>query len=81
VSWADGAWCARFREIGEEIVFFPDATVFHTYRRTSAREPLSKGALTQLWSFIEFQWKFRRGRRVSRALDRQWERESGRSGV
>jgi GT2 family glycosyltransferase len=79
VSWADGAWCLRLRDIGEEIVFFPGATVFHTYRRTSAREPLSWGAVTQFWSFIEFQWRFRYGRRMSRALDRQWERQTGRS--
>lgn len=75
VSWADGAWCLRLRYIGEEIVFFPDATVVHTYRRTSAKQPLSFGAVTQLWSFVEFQWKFRHGRRISRALDRRWERE------
>ena len=79
VSAADAAWCVRFHQIGEQVVFFPGATVVHSYRRTSARNPLSWGALTQLWSFLEFQWHFRDGRRVSRELDRQWQSEIKRS--
>ena len=79
VSAADAAWCVRFWEVGETVVFFPHATVIHSYRRTSARRPVSRGSWTHLKSFVSFQWHYRHGRRVSRELDAEWEREAGRS--
>ena len=81
VSWADAAWCMRFRELGQEIVFFPGATVFHTYRRTSASRPFTKGSLTQLRSFVEFQLRYRHMREVSGVLDRRWDGAAGERSV
>ena len=79
-SWADAAWCMRFWEMGEEVMFFPGATVFHTYRRTTANRAFAKGSLTQLRSFVAFQWRYRHMREVGRALDRRWDRaDKGRS--
>ena len=81
IGWADAEWCVRIRDAGGEIVFFPGATVIHSYRRATARQPVSGAALRQLRSFVEFQWRYRHGRRVSRELDRQWELETTRSGA
>jgi GT2 family glycosyltransferase len=80
-SAADAAWCVRLRELGHEVVFFPHATVIHSYRRTSARKPVSRGALTHIRSFYDFQRRYRQGRRMSKELDERWERERGRSDV
>ena len=73
IGWADADWCLRIRDAGGEIVFFPDATVIHSYRRASTRRPVSGAALRQLRYFFDFQWKYRRRRRdlieLSRELD------------
>jgi GT2 family glycosyltransferase len=73
IGWADADWCLRIRDAGGEIVFFPDATVVHSYRRASTRRPVSGAALRQLRYFADFQWKYRRRRRklirLSRELD------------
>ena len=73
IGWADADWCLRMRDAGGEIVFFPDATVVHSYRRASTRRPVSGAALRQLRYFVDFQWKYRRRRRelirLSRELD------------
>ena len=81
IGWADADWCLRIRDAGGEIVFFPDATVVHSYRRASTRRPVSGAALRQLRYFIDFQWKYRRRRRdlirLSRELDQAAGRRSG----
>jgi GT2 family glycosyltransferase len=73
IGWADADWCLRIRDAGGEIVFFPDATVIHSYRRASTRRPVSGAALRQLRYFVDFQRKYRRRRgeliRLSRDLD------------
>ncbi len=73
IGSADADWCLRIRDAGGEIVFFPDATVIHSYRRATTRRPVSGAAVRQLRYFAEFQWKYRHRRReligLSRVLD------------
>jgi GT2 family glycosyltransferase len=73
IGWADADWCLRIRDAGGQIVFFPDATVIHSYRRATTRRPVSGAALRQLRYFVDFQRKYRRRRRefihLSRELD------------
>jgi N-acetylglucosaminyl-diphospho-decaprenol L-rhamnosyltransferase len=62
--WPDDAdWCIRIRDAGGEIVYFPEATVVHAYRRLSNRQPFSRMAWEHLKGFCAFQWKYRRRRR------------------
>jgi GT2 family glycosyltransferase len=58
----DADWCFRIRDAGGEIIYFPEATVVHTYRRRTAASPLSRASLRMLRSFAKFQWRYR-GRR------------------
>ena len=73
LGWDDADWCFRIRDAGGEVVFLAEATVVHTYRRQTARQPLSSAALRQLGAFVYFQrmyWR-RRGEliRLGRELD------------
>jgi hypothetical protein len=62
--WPDDIdWCVRIRDAGGEIVYFPEATVIHSYRRASRESPLSRMALEHLKGFAIFQWQYRRRRR------------------
>lgn len=64
IGWDDADWCLRIREVGGDVVFVPDATVVHTYRRQTRRRPVSHAALRQLGAFVYFQrkyWSRRRG--------------------
>ena len=71
----DADWCFGIRTAGLDAVYLPEATVVHDYRRTSARQPLSRAALAHLRHFLIFQWKWRRRRRelieAGRAMDAQ----------
>ncbi len=71
----DADWCFRIRDAGGEIVYFPEATVIHTYRRRTKSSPLSRAALRQLRAFAAFQWRYRKRRRemleLQEALDRR----------
>jgi N-acetylglucosaminyl-diphospho-decaprenol L-rhamnosyltransferase len=58
----DADWCFRIRCAGLAVVYHPQATVVHAYRRTSAARPFSRVALEQLRAFGRFQWKWRRER-------------------
>ena len=58
----DADWCLRIRASGLKVAYHPDATVVHNYRRTSADRPFSRIALTHLYTFVRFQWKWRRHR-------------------
>ena len=58
---------------GLDVVYAPEATVIHDYRRTSASSPISRVALQHLRGFAYFQWKWRGARRAllaeGRAMD------------
>lgn len=63
LGWDDADWCIRIRDVGGEIVYFPEATVIHSYRRLTARQPVSRASLKMLKAHVSFQWKYRRRRR------------------
>ncbi len=72
----DADWCFRIRDAGGEIVYFPAATVVHTYRRRTSAAPLSRAALHQLQAFGRFQWRYRSRRKELIELQRQLDREA-----
>jgi GT2 family glycosyltransferase len=76
IGWDDADWCIRIRDAGGQIVYFPEATVVHTYRRQTRRQPFSRAALRQIWAFAYFQRKYARRHRelkaLSERLDRAW---------
>jgi len=63
LGWDDADWCFRIRDAGGEIVYFPHATVIHSYRRLTRKQPVSRAALKQLEAHLRFQWKYVRRRR------------------
>jgi N-acetylglucosaminyl-diphospho-decaprenol L-rhamnosyltransferase len=64
IGWHDADWCLRIRDAGGEIVFFAEATVVHSYRRATAKRPMSLAAVGQLQAFVHFQRTYRRRRRA-----------------
>jgi len=75
LGWDDADWCIRIRDAGGEVVYFPQATVIHAYRRLTAKQPVSRAAWRQLEAHVRFQLKYlrRRGelRRLQDELDRR----------
>ena len=73
LGWDDADWCFRIRDAGGEIVFVPEATVVHSYRRQTQRRPVSRAAWRQLRAFVYFQRLYGPRRRelieLSRRLD------------
>lgn len=69
----DGDWCIRIRDAGGEVVYFPEATVIHSYQRTSSRQPVSAAALHHLVGFLRFQWKYRGRRRELMRLSKEYD--------
>lgn len=63
LGWDDADWCLRIRDAGGEIVYYPEATVIHSYRRLTHRKPASRAALKQLEAHVRFQLKYLRRRR------------------
>jgi hypothetical protein len=63
-------WCIRIRDAGGEIVYYPRATVVHSYRRATAAKPLSRTALRHVEGFLYLRWKYRRRWRALRRLER-----------
>ena len=62
--WPDDLdWCIRIRDAGGEIVYLPEATVIHSYRRSSRSSPVSRMAFEHLKGFAIFQWQYRHRRR------------------
>jgi GT2 family glycosyltransferase len=68
---ADSDWCIRFWEAGSQVVYYPEATVIHDYRRASNKSPVSRIAFRHLKSFGRLQWKYRyRRRELARLTER-----------
>lgn len=74
LGWDDADWCLRIRDAGGEIVYFPDATVIHSYRRLTQRRPVSRAALKQLEAHARFQLKYFRRRRELLQLQERLDR-------
>ena len=70
LGWDDADWCFRIRDAGGQVVFVPDATVIHSYRRLTRHRPLSRVALRQLGAFFYFQRLYWRRRRQLIGLER-----------
>jgi N-acetylglucosaminyl-diphospho-decaprenol L-rhamnosyltransferase len=64
-------WCIRIRDAGGDVVYFPEATVVHSYRRMTAAAPVSRSSLRHLQAFLYFHWKYRRRWRALRRLERE----------
>jgi hypothetical protein len=62
-GWEDADWCLRAWDAGAEVVYFPEATVIHSYRRLTRRNLVSRHAWRQLRSHVHFQLKYARRRR------------------
>lgn len=76
LGWDDADWCFRIRDAGGEIVYFPDATVIHSYRRLTRKQPVSRAALRQLQAHARFQLKYLRRRRDLMRLADELDREA-----
>jgi GT2 family glycosyltransferase len=74
LGWDDADWCFRIRDAGGEIIYFPEATVVHAYRRLTAQRPVSGAALKQLGAHFYFQRKYFPRRRELRRLERDLDR-------
>lgn len=74
LGWDDADWCIRIRDAGGEIVYFPEATVVHDYRRLTASQPISHAAWRQLLAFVYFQRTYRVRRRELLALQNDLDR-------
>jgi N-acetylglucosaminyl-diphospho-decaprenol L-rhamnosyltransferase len=74
LGWDDADWCIRIRDAGGEVVYFPEATVVHAYRRLTAKRPVSRAALRQLQAHARFQLKYLPRRRELLRLQRELDR-------
>jgi GT2 family glycosyltransferase len=76
LGWDDADWCIRIRDAGGEVVYFPHATVVHSYRRLTHRQPLSRAAWRQLRAHVYFQRTYARRRRGLIRLQEELDRRS-----
>jgi N-acetylglucosaminyl-diphospho-decaprenol L-rhamnosyltransferase len=72
----DIEWCIRIRDAGGDVIYLPEATVIHRYKRRTRRSPLSKTALRHLRAFTAFQWRYRKRRRALISLQEELDRRS-----
>ncbi len=76
LGWDDADWCIRIRDSGGEVVYFPQATVVHSYRRLTKAKPISRAALRQLRAHVYFQRRYARRRRELIALSEDLDRRA-----
>lgn len=69
-------WCIKLRDAGGEIVFWPEVTVIHSYRRRSKKNPISRAAWEHLKSFMRAQWRYRYRIREFRRLESELDRRA-----
>ena len=79
LGWDDADWCIRIRDAGGEVVYFPEATVIHSYRRMTAAQPVSRAAWRQLKAHFYFQRSYLRRRRELVAVQRRLDEEAARA--
>jgi N-acetylglucosaminyl-diphospho-decaprenol L-rhamnosyltransferase len=78
LGWDDADWCFRIRDAGGDIVYFPEATVVHSYRRQTRRQPASRAALRQLRAFLYFQRTYWSRRQELLSLQEDLDRRAAR---
>lgn len=71
LGWDDADWCIRIRDAGGEVVYFPEATVVHSYRRLTRQQPVSLASVRMLAAHARFQWKYGPRRRELIALGKE----------
>jgi GT2 family glycosyltransferase len=76
LGWDDADWCMRIRDAGGEVVYLPEATVVHDYRRLTAHKPVSRAAWRQFRAFAYFQRKYSTRRRELLKLQDELDRRS-----
>ncbi|MBA3328575.1 MAG: glycosyltransferase family 2 protein [Solirubrobacterales bacterium] len=76
LGWDDADWCIRIHDAGGEVVYFPGATVIHSYRRLTARKPVSRAAWKQLRAHVYFQRTYLLRRRGLIALQDELDERS-----
>jgi N-acetylglucosaminyl-diphospho-decaprenol L-rhamnosyltransferase len=74
-GWEDADWCLRIWQAGGAVVYWPQATVVHSYRRLTARRPWSRDGLLQLKAHAYFQLKWARRRRALARLSERLDAE------
>jgi GT2 family glycosyltransferase len=74
----DVDWCFQIRTAGYRIGYDPRATAIHTYRRATARSPLSRAALRHFLGFVRLHWKWRGERRRLLREGQEIDRRQGR---
>ena len=72
----DADWCLAVREAGYDVVYVPDATVVHDYRRSTAARNVSRLTLRHLRAHAYFLWKWRRHRQRLIAEGREMDAEA-----
>ena len=72
----DADWCFSIREAGYDVLYVPEATVIHDYRRSSVARPLSRQAASQLKAHVYFQAKWARRRRALMTEGRRMDEEA-----
>jgi GT2 family glycosyltransferase len=77
LGWDDADWCIRIRDAGGEVVYLPEATVVHAYRRLTVQRPVSGAALKQLKAHAYFQSKYLTRRRELCRLGVELDRRVG----
>jgi GT2 family glycosyltransferase len=73
----DIEWCIRIRDVGGDVVYLPEATVVHKYRRRTRKSPVSGTAIRHLRAFADFQWRYRKRRRELIRLQEELDRRAG----
>lgn len=72
----DADWCIRIRDAGGEIVYFPEATVIHSYRRLTRQRPVSRATLRHISAYVKFQRSYWRRRPELIALGDELDRRA-----
>jgi GT2 family glycosyltransferase len=72
----DADWCIRVHDAGSEVMYFPEATVVHAYRRLTSKQPLSQAAFRHLVAHLRFHLKYARRRRELIRLCSELDREA-----
>ncbi len=70
-------FCLQLRRAGYRIAYHPRAVAIHSYRRTTAQQPVSSDALKHLLGFLRLHWKWRGLRGRLKAEGRHIDRRQG----
>jgi GT2 family glycosyltransferase len=72
----DTDWCLRIRDLGAEVVYFPEATVVHSYQHLARGRTISRIGWEHARSWARFEWRYARRRRELEALGEELDRRA-----